>query len=97
MGASGWQEAQAQLGRTAGGSAHAGMEFYRPIEGYPGATTSLGRHTANGGATPAQQVARPTLLRMLHVLERLTAAFKRLAATFIFTHAKTISKQHHLE
>jgi hypothetical protein len=53
-----WQEAQARLGHTAGGSAHAGMEFYRPIEGYPGATTSLGRHTANGGATPAQQVAR---------------------------------------
>jgi hypothetical protein len=54
-----WQEAQARLGHTAGGSAHAGMEFYRPIEGYPGATTSLGRHTANGGATPAQQAAHP--------------------------------------
>jgi len=42
------QEAQAQLGNTAGGSAHAGMEFYRPIEGFMGATTSLGRYTGVG-------------------------------------------------
>ncbi len=40
------QEAQARLGVTRGGSAHAGMEFYRPIDGFPGATTSLGRRTS---------------------------------------------------
>lgn len=48
------QEAQAQLGNTAGGSAHAGMEFYRPIEGFLGATTSLGRYT--GAGSPQGQV-----------------------------------------
>lgn len=33
------------LGVTRGGSAHAGLEYYRPIDGFPGATTSLGRRT----------------------------------------------------
>ncbi len=33
------------------------MEFYGAIEGFPGATTSLGRHTAvAGGARPAPRV-----------------------------------------
>lgn len=36
-------KAKASLGQTAGGSAHAGMEFYGAIEGYDGATTSVGR------------------------------------------------------